>query len=283
MVAAVPAMAADAGPLITYQPPPVNVYAPDPVSGYLEVFGGIGGWTYYEDGDTQDSGSITRLGGAGRLNWWVSPAWSVQGDVYGSGFDYDGDAGNPALGIAGHVTLRDPNSHALGVMFSVGHTALIDDPNRWGTLAVEGQLYMGNTTLYGQAGRVFSLGDCCGDDPGIWYAALQGRYFITPNFAAIGDLGFAHFSEPSSGDTDNIFRWGAGLEYKPDTMPVSMFARYQGEYHDVQSSWEFTVHEFLAGVKLFVNQPTLLANDRHGATLLDLNPQYGEFNSYFIE
>jgi hypothetical protein len=279
MVGVTPASAADMSVGVQYPTAPVYTPPPvSPISGYLKAYGAVG-QASYDEGQFSGSGSVEKFGGGGYLNWWLGQNLSLQADAYGAGLTYDGDNAT-AFGLAAHLTWRDPNMGALGFMASVGsETGDFGDWGRFVTLAAEGQWYINNLTLYGQVGAMLPAGSDA-EESG-WYGALEGRYFFTPNFSLTGDILFGH--GPGFDNPDYVM-WGAQLDWKPDTMPLSLFVAYRGEHHTNDCGFcEWDVHTFMFGAKLFVNQPTLMANDRNGATLLDLNPKYGEFATKFIE
>jgi hypothetical protein len=255
-------MVATVSPAAAADPVKVNVFSPQPVSGYVEAYGSIG----YAD-SYKESGSFGQIGGAGRLNYWMSPTKALQIDAYGSGVSKDGN-GDSAIGLAAHWAKRDPNRMALGLMVSIG--ALYGD--FFGTIALQGQHYSGPWTFYGQAGFTHPL-TWTGGGSYLWpYLAFQARYFTNPNTAITGDITIADYGGSFFGQI------GLGIEHRTMTTPFSFFARAQG------SRWGNgyqTTGQILIGAKLWVNQNTLLSNDRNGATFLDLNPMYGEFANKF--
>jgi hypothetical protein len=254
VVTVAPATAAD--------PVKVSVFSPQPVSGYVEAFGSIG----YAQDNYKESGSFGQVGGAGRLNYWMSPTKALQVDAYGSGAGKDGD-GASAFGLAAHWAKRDPNRMAIGLMGSVG--TLYGD--FYGTLAIQGQHYSGPWTFYGQAGLIHALNYSSGTYP---YLAFQARYFTNPNTVITGDFSISDWGGPWYGTL------GLGIEHRAMGTPFSFFARAQGSRY-TSGSYEATTGQVLVGAKLWVNQDTLMSNDRNGATFLDLNPLYGEFSNKF--
>jgi hypothetical protein len=260
-----PAVAADP----TFKNVQALTYGQDLVSGYVGAHYGFGTATKFWDDGSRAFDSYRVLGGAGRLNWWLSPGMSVQGDVYGSSFSNK----ESTFGAAVHLALRDANRGAIGVMGSLGHRSF----DRFHTLAVEGQLYMGNITLYGQVGMT-GFTDCSGCDRGE-YAAFQGRFFLNPDTVLKGDVAFASNVADNS---ESLFRLGAEIEHKPMGMPVSLYARGMFDTLDTGGGRGRRSSQFMFGVKLFVNEPTLLAGDRRGATFLDLNPTYGDKATKFV-
>jgi hypothetical protein len=256
MVAAVsPAAAAD--------PVKVNVFSPQPVSGYVEAYGSLGR-VDWSGGDTD---TFSQIGGAGRLNWWMSPTKALQVDAYGSGIAKDWCCGYAnAFGLAAHWAKRDPNRMALGLMASIG--AVFGD--FYGTIAIQGQHYNGSWTFYGQAGITHAI-SYSGSD--VWpYLAFQARYYTNPNTAIIGDLTIADAGGWAYGQI------GLGVEHRTMNTPFSFFVRAQGTRGDS----DYTTGQVIVGAKMWVNQNTLLSNDRNGATFLDFNPLYGEFATKYV-
>jgi len=120
------------------------------------------------------------------------------------------------------------------------------------------------------------------DDVHAWFVRATARYFFMPNFmvegtgqysnGAIGFSGFGSFSIP---DTDfNMWRASVKAEWRPSTMPFSVFAKYEFNQTNYTQNITFfspgervTENRVMAGLRLYLGQNTLLANDRTGATL----------------
>jgi hypothetical protein len=256
-------MVAPVTPAAAADPVKINVFSPQPVSGYVEAYGSLG---YAQDNDCCGTGSFGQIGGAGRLNYWMSPTKALQLDAYGTGVSKDGD-GDTAFGLAAHWAKRDPNRMALGLMASVG--ALFGD--FYGTIAIQGQHYSGPWTFYGQAGITTAISYSGDRFP---YLAFQARYFTNPNTMIAGDVTIADYDGAFFGQI------GLGIEHRTMNTPFSFFARAQGSRWS-DGGYEATTGQVIVGAKLWVNQNTLQSNDRNGATFLDLNPMYGEFANKF--
>lgn len=254
-----PALAADVTRVLPPPPTPLST-----VSGYVELYGLIG--RFSQGGGSED---FQGFGGAGRLNWWFSPNWALQLDAYGE--SKQSGASDTTFGIAGHLAMRDPRVYALGLMASTG----TQDSAPWSTLALEGQYYLGNLTLYGQVGATHATSFGLGTD---WYAFLQGRYFVNPNFALLADATFSKLNSSKLPDVQQV-KVGIQAEFRPAQLPLSLFARLQHARSTNTSGPDASETTAYAGIKLYAAQPTLLSNDRTGATFLDANPIYGAFNT----
>jgi len=253
------------GPALAADPVKVNVFSPQPVSGYVQAYFGIGQDVGKDGGSTKYSESVTTIGGAGRLKWWLSPTKALQADAWGSGNKWGDGGTDEQFGLALHWAKRDPNRGALGLLLGVGQ-----DGDRFGNVAVQGQIYNGSWTIYGQAGVTWDLYSSSDRYP---YLFLQARYFTNPDTVITGDVTVAPwYSDAFYG------RLGLGIEHKLMTMPVSLFGRAQAERIAWSNGATSTLAQILVGAKLWVNQNTLLSNDRNGATFLDANPVYGEFS-----
>ena len=247
------------------------------VSGYLGMYVGGSWWDWgYND---PSSGSNAVFGGESRVNVWWSPNWSTQFDIEGEATSRVPTNGNMQGGaihglLGGHLAWRDPNSYALGVLAA----AIAQDSLYWnynwavhGLFGVEGQRYIGNFTLYGQAGLLhrFTYDNY---DPWtvpqyLWFVRGVGRYFFTPNDKLQAEVGYASGKNDFQDSTQTIWNWGALWEHK-FAGPFSGFLEYAGwRYNDTDTpTYTVTSHNFLVGAKVYFGQPTLLANDRNGAT-----------------
>jgi hypothetical protein len=137
---------------------------------------------------------------------------------------------------------------------------------------IEGRYYVGNTTLYGQAGYggQFNNGNC-GTLDRYWFLRGVVRHFITRNWMVNGEVSFAdgksqRLDPPEFGLT--ILTWGVGTEYRMDGSRFSVFARfYQDHLEGAQSGIPtVTQNTFLVGGKINFGAATLFDDDRRGST-----------------
>jgi hypothetical protein len=238
-------------------------------SGYLDLHGGVGGF-FTSAGDFP----MEQFGGAGRVNTWLTPSLTVQFDLWGEVILDDnlvGDAPQPILGFAAHLGHRDPAVGHIGGLVSVGSSHYWNNPE-YVTVAMEGQRYFGNATIFGQAG--YTHGASGVGHPGSWYAYGGGRHFFTPNLMAELSGGLSAWRDDASSNT--ALRWGGRFEYKPETHRFSVFAAYEGGVEFWDYAWDFSDHLFFVGARYYFNQDTLLSHDRTGASLYDYNTMYGQ-------
>ena len=178
--------------------------------------------------------------------------------------------------LAGHVFWRDPSRGLLGliVQASSTETSLAIFSDRRYFAGAEGQYYLGNFTLYGQAAyENANFGFPVGAD-GIkadgFVGAAQLRYFFTPDLMVAAKAGYETVKSSVLGTTIRHNGWLAGgkIEQRYHATPVSVFA--EADYR----SGEFNFaggkdHETraLVGVKLNFGSNTLIERDRAGASL----------------
>jgi hypothetical protein len=280
-----------------------------PVSGYIEIYSG-GSWA----DDSRQNPSLAPddikyngwvLGGAGRGNWWATRNISTQADIQAEGTRYTVPSALLAPGFAGststlsylvgaHVNGRDSQTGLLGVFGGIGdaggNTGTFGSNNtgvRHGVVGLEGQYYWNAVTLYGQAGydSTMSMGNLATfDNFHAWFLRGTGRYFFNPNFMIEGTgqyaNGAAEYTSPAIPNADfNTWLWRLKAEWKPDAMPFSLFATYDGSRTSYGNNAFFgttservTENRLMAGLRLYMGQETLLANDRTGATLDIIDP-----------
>ena len=176
------------------------VEAPAAASTLSGDFEGYVGGLSLTDADETYSFNGYLLGGAGRVNAWLSDEVSAQFDLSGemlNGGDPEGYSSDySALDAAAHVNWRTSDM-LLGVFGSVG--ALSDDaPVGSGTFATiggEAMSTMDNIQLYGQLGYSKGFGDV--DDVSALYARGEVRYFVSPNMVISANIGVAQVSYSS--------------------------------------------------------------------------------------
>ncbi|MGH6685074.1 MAG: tail fiber domain-containing protein, partial [Pseudolabrys sp.] len=280
-----------------------------PVSGYSEIYSG-GSWAddsrqnpILTPGDIRSNGWI--LGGAGRGNWWATRTISTQIDIQAEGTRYNIPSALLAPGFAGssstlsylaggHLNWRDSQTGLVGVFGGIGdaggNTGTFGSNNsgvRHGVIGLEGQYYWNALTLYGQAGydSTMSMGNLAiFDNLHAWFLRGTGRYFFSPNFMVEGTAqyanGAAEYTSTANPNADfNTWLWRLKAEWKPDAMPFSLFATYDGSRTSYANNVTFrtaservTENRLMAGLRLYMGQDTLLANDRTGATLNIIDP-----------
>ena len=279
-------------------------------SGYIEAYTG-GAWSdnsvqnaHLPYDDLKYNGWV--LGGAGRGNWWATRNISTQFDIQAEGTRYNvpsnqlvpGYSGNfstLSYLVGGHVNWRDSEKGLLGVLGGIGdaggNTGTLGTDNsgvRHGVIGVEGQYYWNALTLYGQAGydSTFSMGNLAiFDNLHAWFARGTGRYFFNPNFMIEGTGQYAKGSGEYTNfvgapDVDyDTWLWRIKAEWKPDTVPFSLFATYEGSRTNygnntlfLTTSERVTDNRVMGGLRLYLGQGTLLGNDRTGATLDIIDP-----------
>ena len=154
-----------------------------------------------------------------------------------------------------------------------------DGSSNHAAFALEGALFNGNWTYFGQLGYIDWVG---GDDE-----TLQSGVF--------GRGGFRYFQDDNSkfelslaGHTGGDFQTGGDLvhwvqiasEYRHrfDGSPWSVFAAYQGDWTFLERVAPFStccdeeawVHSLWLGAQLSFGLETLMAEDRYGAGTFDL-------------
>jgi hypothetical protein len=306
-VLTVSTMAAGAADLAVKAPAVQPALTPQ-VSGYIEVYTG-GSWLedtipvnpfFFTPGTTKFDG--WPIGGAGRGNWWATKDFSVQLDVQAEGTQYKvppefldpgftGRFSTLSYLVGGHANYRNSQTGLIGVFGAIGDASGNQNTGpifgsstgvRHALGGLEGQYYWNALTLYGQVGYDASLdigNNSFVDDVHAWFVRGTARYFFMPNFMVEGtgqySKGALGFSSSFNSDT-GFDMWRASLkaEWRPDTMPFSIFGKYEyNQTNYAQNAINFSPSErvsenrVMAGIRLYLGQNTLLGNDRTGATL----------------
>jgi len=202
---------------------------------------------------------------AGRVNAWLTRSLSFQFDAWDEELYFDGDGDTSMYGGAVHASVRDPSSHLVGVLASIGNSF----GGNYANVGAEAQLYLGNLTLYGQAG--YGWGYDNADGQTMPYVHLVARQFLNPDLMIEGQAGYGSF-DFGAGSTD-VVRWEARLEGRLPRTPLSAYVAYQGMYES-SGGGSLTESALVGGIRL-MTASSLLANDRSGASLVDYNPLFG--------
>ena len=187
--------------------------------------------------------------------------------------------------IGGFAQYRNPDfkykSDVSGDQFVVNYLAdsLISEQVFWGA---EGQVFLGDVTVYGQAGKQTFVNqhDISGQkilDDG-YFANIKARYFIKDNWKI--DVGYAYSkSNLNSGgfegeNSANQYTLSLATEYRLTDSPVSLYALYnhsQAKYNASQSSslsgLNVDSDQLFAGIKVNFGSNSLKSRDRSGASL----------------
>jgi hypothetical protein len=279
--------------------PRAVVEQPQPVSGYVELYGG---WARTKFVDTS-CGSVCDtdefrangwvLGGAGRVTYWWAPNYSVQLDAQGEGTSYKFTSGSSfqrasshSYLIGGHANWRDPQRGLIGIFGGAGDATSSNNFSsvRHGLIGAEGQVYWGPVTLYGQAGYNSTLGGISSsnfDSFQAWFVRGTARVYVNPNFRlegtvlyADGDVDFAAGADPGQTQDFETWLWRVKAEHKFASSPFSVFAAYEGSKTTSDyarpgftENVKITDHRVMGGIRLYINENTLQWNDRNGTTL----------------
>ena len=174
-----------------------EVFSPHPVSGYVDLHGGLhwGSESGTIDGQSYvygDNWSGSVFGGAGRAAFVVSPNLTAQADAWtnvfaGSGSGSNTDTGayawtytNVFSGIGGHLTWRLANSHLFGVFGSLGSRSA---DGTYVNIGVEGVRNYRDWRLYGQAGMTSGIGGLAGTnaDKDLYGQGVIVHYLTEPS------------------------------------------------------------------------------------------------------
>jgi hypothetical protein len=256
---------------------------PSMPSGYIDVHGGV---LSGSENDYNPDGSLTfqatTPGGAIRAALPVTPDFSLQGDLWFNGDNFQGSAASStsAGGVGAHATWHTPGGDQLGVLVSVGSDGNWDS-GTFSNVGVEAVHLSGNWRFYGQIGRTQGIsGDAASFADSDVYASVAADYFINPNLFVSANLG-ADSSSDNTSRFDNEMSWGGKIEFKPNGFPASFYLAYQGySYRDTVTGSSFhdegVAHTFMAGLRIPFGQDSL-QDLQSTVGLSDENPSFGDF------
>jgi len=283
-------------PMTTYAasiPVKAPVRSPTP-SGYIEMYAGWNGNEFDSTGFPQQGNDGWLLGGAGRLNWWINPSFSVQLDVQGEGRQLKIDNGFCAFCgdklslheylVAAHATWRDPQRGGVGIFGAVG------DASPGFRFGIGGGEAIGNWnqfTGYLQGGYASTIGR----DPAVsigglnadlsgWFLRGTARYYPMQNVMLEGTVmgAWNSFDPYGIGSTAFDVRtvlWHAKAEWMANPY-LSVFAAYQGSRTDSSPiagvDQNLTDNRIMGGFRVWINRDNLRNNDLNGAPFDVINP-----------
>jgi hypothetical protein len=231
------------------------------------------------DSTDEGTGQTVELNSTGAYNipFWnsFSAQISSAGEYYFQLNDHADTKRNNAVGL--HLSYRIPSKGLIGIFgahawskLKSGHDV---DKYEMAMVGAEAQAYLGNLTLYGQAG----YGNNTKGDPGEgfnegWFVRGVARYFLRPDTKLEAEFSYAEADPYIDGNDKGEFTgWGASLDHKlfdVRSYPVYATLGYRGAYYDATTENDHaTEHVFKAGIKVMFGASTLQQNDRYGATL----------------
>lgn len=257
-----------------------TAYAADPVTDTCGISGlvssyGLLGWTTLRSNQDSDGYGVGIAGKVNVCNVFGS-SLNMQSDVYAEYSDItDGDMEGynaTSIGSVNHLYWRDPDSFAFGILFGTSHFAESYTDENDGINALIGadaHFYLGNFTLAAQ-GAYWNNFDtesssASADIDEAWEVSAEGRYFLTDNFKLTGRVSYDYNLSVESDEKWKAWRFGGGAEYQFDSTPLSVFANYTRVEGDIYGD-NMDSDIIKAGFTLHLNQDTLMAEDRNGAS-----------------
>ena len=227
LLATVPAWAADyAAPA---EEPVVDLCAVSSLNGKIHGQGGV------FDADEVDSDG--QFQGVGSLSLPLGCMFGAQFDAGAGAF---GDFN--AIGVGGHVFMRDPSSYLIGIHATFENWDLDDlgdDVGIW-RVGPEVELYLGNISLEAWAG--IEDGD---DIDSSFFARLTAGYYIYEDLRL--GVGWRHSNDIDSGVIN--------AEWQLSSMPLSLTAEAELGENDFTS--------VMGGVKVYFGGSSKALIDRH--------------------
>jgi opacity protein-like surface antigen len=210
-----------------------------------------------------------------------TPELGVQGDVM---LNYDRIKQTDGLAATISTTMLDGALHGyyrtdnflVGGIVQLGRSSIQINDNDPHTedrryAGLEGQLYLDNFTLYGQAG-VKDLDNGYVTFTG-YFGKLEGRYFLTPDFRIEAHVGVGTLNDDNFDDwTTTTVNLGVGAEYKFDDMPFSLFAQYDYYRGELRDDVIGERQRAMVGIRFQIEDDSLMARDRSGPSLEPVEP-----------
>jgi hypothetical protein len=225
----------------------------------------------------------------------LTPVLGIQGDVRftsrtleESGNDITTNSFDGAL----HGFYRESDKFLVGGFVQIGRDDVSYNSTSEGKIdrayvGGEAQVYLDNLTLYGQAGMQqldFGGGSSMSIGLNGWFANAEVRYFLTPNLRIEARAGFSTLDFEILSATFDTVTIGAGVEYKLDSLPLSLFAKYDYSTTSAEAmmSSDATIgsHRFLVGARFALGEDSLLDRDRNGASLRPVQADNGFLDTF---
>jgi hypothetical protein len=241
-------------------------------SGFIS--GGLG-VVSYDNEYVSVSGPSANARASGTVE--LTPTLNLQGDVVLDfrRYNYE-EYYQDELDLTGalHLFYREPENYLIGGFIQVTNDRTVDSDSpdnesnsqRW-VAGAEAQAYLGDLTLYGQAGFVTeSFGG--GDAQSGFFGTAQVRYFLTPDFKLDVHGLFTQLSDPDYSDsTLTTSGVGVGVEYKLPESALSVFGTADFLSNQYESGYSETDTRVMVGIKFNFGADSLIDQDRNGTSL----------------
>lgn len=188
------------------------------------------------------------------------------------------------FGVFGQVSHDTQHNYALGEYYSDTPDDIYDTVY----LGVEGQLFVGDATFYGQLAHAHQThGDETGSADG-WVGRGEIRYFLQPDFKVNAHLQYGTLSDNGSDGSQTATIAGLGAEYRFSGSPISLtadadFIKYKFDWGG-GDGYTQSGTRVLIGLKFNFGSQTLEARDRTGASLSPLEPLFeGDAHAAFSD
>jgi hypothetical protein len=259
-------------------------------SGFVSVGAGLDNLTYGFEGDSESfDGTAVQVLASGV--YMFTPTLGAQGDVILGWREHDflgATLDSSHIDGALHGFYREPDQFLVGSFFQFGGDQAsiegFDSELSRRYAGAEGQIYLDNLTLYGQAGWQQMEQDLSGISLKAdgFFGSFEARYFLTPDLRIDGHVGVSTWEQSFPVDTKlTTVNLGIGAEYKLENLPISLFASYDHYTTDYDMDFGPTVDRdrFLVGAKIAIGEDSLLDRDRNGASLKPVDPPFFGFFS----
>ena len=242
------------------------------LSGLMNI--SAGGYNYQSTDESTDT-TDPIISGFGAVNIPLGDAFSTQLDAFGETVLTSNDAAySDMFGIGGHLSWRNYDSGLVGIFGGLGEGSPTDEePWNGGWIGLEGQAYLGDFTLYGQAAWLLissSNDNEEGFDRDSFLVRGVGRYFVTDDAKIEAEVSYMEGRDVIDGDDDGkAWEWGvSGMLRLSDQMPIYGTLAYRGaDYNTTTEGDDGEAHSVMAGVTFLFGGASLKENDRMGATL----------------
>jgi hypothetical protein len=257
-----------------------------------DVFAGLSvGGDWLGGGSVSNGTSGLTVEGTASGEYQLMPSLGVQGDVVYRNQKWQN--ANPTLNSASHDFefalhgFTRSEQYLLGAFVQYGEGYLgyldglvgVDVSHVFG--GAEAQLFLGDATLYGQAGvKHYSFGSAA--DARGYFGTFEARYYLQPDFKIDAHVGYETLDGFVVGNgSESTLNLGAGAEYHLADTPYSFFGKYDYSLNGVDTADPAWSHRVLVGVKFNFDGPTLEQRDRSGASLKPFESHDYDFSGLF--